>query len=60
MELEEGIKRINGTIEVQIEGFFTERFINLCKINNIKIWNIKNILNGMVRFNIAIKDFKSL
>lgn len=60
MELEEGIKRINGTIEVQIEGFFTERFINLCKINNIKIWNIKNIVNGMVRFQITIKEFKKL
>ena len=60
MELEDGIKRINGTVEVEIQGFFTERFINLCKINNIKIWNIKNIVNGIVRFNIALKDFKKL
>lgn len=60
MELEDGINRINGTIEVQIEGFFTERFINLCKINNIKIWDIKNVVNGMVRFKIAIKQFKFL
>lgn len=60
MELEDGINRINGVIEVQIEGFFTERFINLCKINNIKIWDIKNIVNGMVRFKIAIKQFKKL
>lgn len=60
MELEDGINRINGTIEVQIEGFFTERFINLCKINNIKIWDIKNVVNGMVRFKIAIKQFKLL
>ncbi len=60
MELEEGINRINGTIEVEIQGFFTERFINLCKINNIKIWNIKNIVSGIVRFSIALKDFKKL
>lgn len=60
MELEEGINRISGTIEVEIQGFFTERFINLCKINNIKIWNIKNIVNGIVRFSIALKDFKKL
>ena len=60
MELEEGINRIKGTVEVEIQGFFTERFINLCKINNIKIWNIKNIVSGIVRFNIAIKDFKKL
>ena len=60
MELEDGINRINGTIEVQIEGFFTERFINLCKINNVKIWDVRNIVTGMVRFKIAIKQFKAL
>ena len=60
MDIEEGIKRINGVIEVEIQGFFTERFINLCKINNIKIWDIKNIVSGIVRFNISIKDFKKL
>lgn len=60
MELEDGIKRIKGTVEVEIEGFFTERFINLCKINNIKIWNLKTIVSGVVRFCIAIKDFKKL
>ncbi len=60
MELEDGIKRIKGIVEVEIQGFFTERFINLCRINNIKIWNIKNIVSGIVRFTIAIKDFKKL
>ena len=60
MNLEEGIKKINGTVEVEIEGFFTERYINLCKINNIKIWDIKTIGGGIVRFSIAIKDFKKL
>lgn len=60
MNLEDGIKKISGTIEVEIEGFFTERYINLCKINNISIWNIKTIGGGIVRFNIAIKDFKKL
>ena len=60
MELEEGIKRIKGIVEVEIQGFFTERFINLCRINNIKIWNIKNVVNGIVRFSIAIKDFKKI
>lgn len=60
MDLEEGINRLNGVLDVEIQGFFTERFINLCKINNIKIWNIKNIVIGIVRFSICIKDFKKL
>lgn len=60
MNLEEGFKKISGTLEVEIEGFFTERYINLCKINNIKIWNIQTVCGGIVRFCIAIKDFKKL
>lgn len=60
MNLEEGFKKINGTVEVEVQGFFTERYINLCKINNINIWNIKTIGSGIVRFTIAIKDFKKL
>ena len=60
MELADGIKRIKGTVEVEVEGFFTERFINLCKINNIKIWDIRNIVSGIVRFHLSIKDFKKL
>src|SRR5574344_113890 len=60
MGVTSNIKNIVGVVTVQIEGFFTERFINLCKINNIKIWDIKNIVKGVVRFNIRISDFKKL
>ena len=57
MGLVNKIKGIIGVVTVQIEGFFTERFINLCKINNIKIWNIRNIVKGVIRFNIYLSDF---
>lgn len=60
MKLRNNIRDIAGVITVQIEGFFTERFINLCRINNIKIWDIKNIVKGLVRFKINISDFKKL
>lgn len=60
MSMLNNIKEMYGTVTVQIEGFFTERFINLCKINNIKIWNITTVVKGVVRFNINISDFKYL
>ena len=56
-------QRINsaiGNVQVQIEGYFTERVINLCKLQNIKIWNIVNVTLGIVRFDIAISDVKKL
>ncbi len=49
-----------GVVTVQIEGFFTERFINLCRINNVKIWDIRNVVKGVMRFKINLYDFKKL
>ena len=60
MGLTDNIQNLTGVVTVQIEGFFTERFINLCKINNIKIWDVRNIVKGVMRFKINIKDFKKL
>ena len=51
---------IKALIEVEAEGFFVERLINLCKINNIKIWNITYINEGRIRFEISPKEFKKL
>lgn len=60
MGIVNNIKNKIGVVTVQIEGFFTERFINLCKINNIKIWDIRNIVKGVIRFKINIYEFKKL
>ena len=60
MGLTSDISNITGALTVQIQGFFTERFINLCRINNIKIWYIRNIVKGVIRFKINISDFKKL
>ena len=39
-----------ATINVEVEGFFIERFINLCKINNINIWDITYVNSGRIKF----------
>ena len=60
MGLSDNIRNLSGVVTVEIEGFFTERFINLCRINNVKIWDIRNVVKGMVRFKISVSDFKKL
>ena len=60
MGLTSNVQNMMGVVTVQIEGFFTERFINLCRINNVKIWDIRNIVKGIVRFKINIYEFKKL
>lgn len=51
---------VKAVIEVEAEGFFVERLINLCRINNIKIWDITYINEGRIRFCISPKEFKKL
>ena len=52
--------RIIGDITVRVEGFFTERVINICKTKGIKIWNIKNINSGIIEFNVSAREVKRI
>ncbi len=36
------LRLLRGYVEFCAEGGFPERFINLCKINGINLWNVKN------------------
>ena len=51
---------IKALLEIEAEGYFVERLINLCKINNIKIWDIEYINNGKITFKMASKEFKKI
>lgn len=51
---------VKALLDVEAEGFFVERLINLCKINNIKIWDIVYINTGKITFKMASKDYKKL
>lgn len=51
---------ILGYIRVSVEGFYTERFINICINNNVLIWNLKREKNVELYLNTSIKNFKNL
>jgi len=46
-----------GTILVEVEGFFIERFINLCRTQNISITEIKYITAGLITFKTNSNNF---
>lgn len=60
MNFNDEIKNIYGIVEVEVEGFFTERYINLCRINNIGVWDIVTKSNGIINFKMYANDFKKL
>lgn len=51
---------IIGYIRISIEGYYIERFINICRNNKITIWNLKRDKNVRLELNIGIKDLKKI
>ena len=51
---------LRGYIRIHIEGYFIERFINMCKLKNIYLWNIKKQNDIYLTTNISINDFKKI
>lgn len=51
---------ILGYLNVEIEGYFVEKFINICISKNIFLWNIKRTKSTIAYSNMGIKDFKKI
>jgi len=55
------ISYILGYVRITVEGYYIERFINICINSKILIWNIKREKGGVKLFlNVGINDFKKL
>lgn len=57
MFLEKTWRYIRGYINVKIEGYFVERFLNLCMNRQIELWNIKRLNEAELTVNIKYIDF---
>ena len=49
-----------GYLRISIEGYYIERFINICTNNKITIWKLKKDNNVKVDLNVGINDFKNI
>ena len=54
------INYIIGYLRISVEGYYIERFINICKNNKIPIWNLKRDKNVKLYLNIGKKDFREI
>ena len=48
-----------GYVNIIVEGFFVERFINICMSKNIFLWKIKRDKSAIISANVGIQDFKN-
>lgn len=51
---------IRGYLIIFVEGYFIERFINICIKRNIYLWDLKKLSPSTMRAKISIKGFKML
>ena len=51
---------IFGYVTIEIEGYFIERFMNLCNNQKIFLWNLKRTHSTRMLVNIGLNDFKKL
>lgn len=51
---------IVGYIKISVEGYYIERFINICRNKSILIWNLKRDRSAKIDLNIGIKDLKKV
>ena len=49
-----------GYLRITVEGYYIERFINICKSKKITIWNLKRNKDICLLLNVKIGEFKEL
>ena len=54
------ISYLIGYVKVSVEGYYIERFINICTNNKIIIWNLKRDKNIRLELNVRLRDFKEI
>ena len=47
-------------LNIEIEGYYIEKFINLCNNKKIALWNLKREKTTILNANIGITDFKEI
>lgn len=51
---------LSGFVNITVEGFFVERFINNCINNKIFLWSIKRSNSTLLTTNVSIREFKKI
>lgn len=60
MQLKILLSYLLGYVDVEIEGYYIERFMNLCASQNIMLWKLSYINKTILHARLIKKDFKRL
>lgn len=51
---------ILGFVDIVVEGYYIERFINICISKSILLWNLKRDRATILRARVSVRDFRRL
>lgn len=54
------VNYVFGFVDIIIEGYYIERFINICTSKNIFLWDLKRDKSTILYARVGVKDFKKL
>ena len=54
------LQYIEGYVDIVVEGYYIERFINICSNKQIDLWNLKRIDSITMNASIKISEFRKL
>ena len=57
MFLEKSWRYANGYINIKVEGYFIERFLNMCMNRKIELWNIEKLNEAELLVNIKYRAY---
>ena len=60
MNTNKAIQYLSGYVDIVIEGYYIEKFINICNNEHIELWNIKRKNAIKLHASVEIKNFKLL
>lgn len=49
---------LRGYVIIKVEGFFVEKFLNICIHRDMRLWNVRRVKPSIMEACISIKDFK--
>ena len=58
MSLYKKVKKIKGIIKIKVEGFFIERFVNLCLQKEVQIWEVERLNEGSIKAKIFYNNLE--
>ena len=54
------LQYVSGYVNIKIEGYYIERFINICTTKQILLWNLKREDSITLHASVEVKSFKEL